>query len=211
MVATTAVPAKRGVRWGMAVDLKRCIGCNACVLACKAENGTPPGIHWMRVMEKEEGKYPFARRLFFPLRCNHCAEPPCETICPTGATYKRADGLVLIDYDKCIGCGACMIACPYQVRFLWEDGKGYYSEGLTPFEEAKYGGFRQGTVQKCNFCVHRLDQGLAPACVQTCPTNALTYGNLEDPASPINQALRSRHHSRPREELGTEPGLYYLT
>jgi len=208
---TTAVQVKGAVRWGMAVDLRRCIGCNACVLACKAENGTPPGIFWMRVLEKEEGRYPFARRLFFPLRCNHCASPPCETICPTGATYKRADGLVLIDYDKCIGCGACMIACPYTVRFRWEDRRGYYGEGLTPYEAAKYQSFRRGTVQKCNFCAHRLDQGLAPACVQTCPTNALVYGDLGAPESAINQALRSRHHFRPREELGTEPGLYYLT
>jgi len=195
----------------MAVDLRRCIGCNACVMACKMENGTPPGIFWVRILEREEGRYPYARRLFFPLRCNHCAEPPCETICPTGATYKRFDGLVLIDYDKCIGCGACMIACPYQVRYRWEDRRGYYGQTLTPFEEVAYKKFRRGTVQKCTFCVHRLDQGLAPACVQSCPTGALIYGDLEDVESPIHQALRRRHYFRPREELGTEPGLYYLT
>lgn len=198
-------------RWAMAIDLKRCVGCQSCVIACKAENGTPPGVFWMRVLEREEGTYPLARRVFTPVRCNHCANAPCEQICPTGATHQRSDGIVMVDYAKCIGCGACMIACPYQVRYRWDGGNGYYGDGLTPYEEVAYAKFQEGTVQKCHFCYHRLDQGLAPACVQTCPTGALLYGDLEDEESPIHQALRSRQYRRPREELGTEPALYYLT
>src|SRR3972149_5325736 len=113
-------------------------------------------IQWIRVMEKEEGKYPTAKRSFFPLRCNHCADPPCLTICPTGATYKRDDGIVLVDYKKCIGCGACMIGCPYQGRFKRENGRGYYSTGYTPFEEDGYARYEEGNCQKCSFCSPRL-------------------------------------------------------
>ncbi len=199
------------VRWAMAVDLKRCIGCNACAVACKSENGTPPGVFWKRVLDTEVGTYPFAQREFVPLGCNHCGNPPCETICPTGATYKRPDGIVMVDYDRCIGCGACVIACPYQVRFVWETKGGYFGEELTPFEEVKYAEFRRGTVQKCNFCYTRLERGLAPACVESCIARALYYGDLDDPESPLHRVLRERNSYRPREELGTEPGLYYLT
>ncbi len=197
-------------RWAMAVDLKSCMGCQTCAVACKAEHGTPPGIFWMRVLEKEEGTYPWSRRTFVPVRCNHCDEPPCETVCPTGATYKRADGIVAIDQRVCIGCRACMIACPYQVRFLWEGGAGYYGPELTPFEQVSYARFTPGTVQKCDFCADRLDAGQPPACVQTCPSGALSFGDLDDPASPLLELLRRRANYRPLEELGTKPKLYYL-
>jgi molybdopterin-containing oxidoreductase family iron-sulfur binding subunit len=195
----------------MLIDLKRCIGCDSCTLACKAENGTPPGIFWMRVIETEEGKYPLARRVFLPVRCNHCEEPPCVPVCPTGASYRRKDGLALIDYDKCIGCGSCIIACPYQVRFSWRDSNGYYAEGLTPYEQKRTGTLQKGTAQKCTFCVHRIDRGLVPACVQTCPTRALIFGDLENQASEISRTLRERAHLQPRADLGTNPSLFYLT
>ncbi len=104
-----------------------------------------------------------------------------------------------------------MIACPYQVRFLWEDDKGYYGEELTPFEKVRYGNFQKGTVQKCDFCADRLDEGKIPSCVQTCPTDALIFGDLDDPASPIHSVLRRRSYYRPLEELGTDPKLFYLT
>lgn len=199
-------------RWGMAIDLKRCVGCQSCTLACKAENGTPPGIFWMRVLSKEEGTYPQARTVFLPIRCNHCDDPPCVPVCPTGASYKRKkDNLVLINQDKCIGCRACIVACPYQVRFLSEDSKGYYGEKLTPYEEEHYRQWQPRTVQKCTFCVHRIDQGLEPACVQTCPTQALTCGDLNDPESEISRLLRARVNFPPRAELGTQPSLFYLT
>ena len=198
-------------RWGMAIDLKRCVGCQSCTLACKLENGTPPGTFWMRVLEKEEGVYPLARKVFLPVRCNHCNNPPCVTVCPTGASYTREqDNLVLINQDKCIGCRACVVACPYQVRFLAGDSKGYYGEELTPYERTAYQNWQPRTAQKCTFCVHRLDQGLGPACVQTCPTRALIFGDLNDPESEISQVMRERFRWQPRAELGTDPSLYYL-
>ena len=198
-------------RWGMAIDLKRCIGCQSCTLACKAENGTPRGIFWMRVLEREEGSYPLAGKVFLPIRCNHCSEPPCVPVCPTGASYKRKkDNLVLINQDKCIGCRACIVACPYQVRFLAEDAKGYYGEELTPYEAESYQRWQARTVQKCTFCVDRIDAGGEPACVQTCPTRALTFGDLSDPASEIAKLVRQKNHFQPRAELGTDPALYYL-
>ena len=199
-------------RWGMAIDLKRCVGCQSCTLACKVENGTPPGIFWMRVLEKEEGTYPVARKVFLPVRCNHCSEPPCVPVCPTGASYKRKkDNLVLINQDKCIGCRACVVACPYQVRFISEDAKGYYGDELTPYEAESYKKWQPRTVQKCTFCVDRLETGREPACVQTCPTRALVFGNLNDTESEIARLVRGRAHFQPRAELGTDPSLYYLT
>ena len=202
----------RAPRWGMAIDLKRCTGCQSCTLACKVENGTPPGIFWMRVIEKEEGRYPFASTVFLPLRCNHCAQPPCVPVCPTGASYQREkDNLVLIDQNKCIGCHACVVACPYQVRFVARNSQGYYGAQKTPYEEISYGKWQAGTAQKCTFCVHRLDQGLDPACVQTCPTNALVFGDLDDAQSEVAKLLRERPGLQPSAELGTDPSLVYLT
>jgi molybdopterin-containing oxidoreductase family iron-sulfur binding subunit len=204
--------ASRVIRWGVAVDLKRCTGCQSCTVACKVENGTPPGVFWTRVLEKEEGSFPSAYKVFMPLRCNHCAEPACVEVCPTGASHKReGDGIVLIDQDKCIGCRSCIVACPYQVRFIPEDARGYYGETKTPYEEVSYRKWQVGTTQKCTLCVHRIDQGLRPACVETCPPKALIFGDLNDPKSEISQAIRKRPHFQPRAELGTDPSVYYLT
>lgn len=200
------------VRWGVAVDLRRCTGCQACTVACKLENGTPPGVFWTRVLEKEEGVYPFAYRVFMPLRCNHCGDPPCVPVCPTGASYQRdTDNLVLVDQDKCIGCRSCVIACPYQVRFVPDSDQGYFGDRKTPYEEESYRHWQAGTAQKCTLCVHRIDAGRAPACVETCPPRALVFGNLNDPESEISVLIRQRSHFRPRPELGTDPCVYYLT
>jgi molybdopterin-containing oxidoreductase family iron-sulfur binding subunit len=199
------------IRWGVAIDLKRCTGCQSCTVACKAENGTPPGVFWTRVVEKEEGTFPFAYKVFMPVRCNHCSDPPCVPVCPTGASYVREkDNLVLIDQDKCIGCGTCVVACPYDVRFLPESARGYYG-APTPYERAAYQKWQKGTVQKCTLCVHRLDAGLEPACIATCPTKALTFGDLNDPRSEISRLVRERPHFRPSAELGTDPNVFYLT
>ncbi len=200
------------VKWGVAIDLKRCTGCQSCTIACKAENGTPPGVFWTRVLEKEEGTFPFAYKVFMPVRCNHCGDPPCVPVCPSGASYVRAeDNLVLIDQDKCIGCGTCIVACPYDVRFMPESARGYYGEQTTPYEQATYQKWQKGTVQKCTLCVHRIDKGLKPACVETCPTEALVFGDLNDPQSKIAQVVGERPHFRPSAELGTDPGVFYLT
>lgn len=214
--AETVVAAARSngktSRWGLAIDLKRCTGCQSCTLACKMENGTPPGVFWMRVLEKEEGTFPLATKTFMPLRCNHCANAPCVSVCPTSASYKRKqDNLVLIDQNKCIGCRACVVACPYQVRYVPSNGKGYYGEQMTPYEDVSYQKWQPETAQKCTFCVHRIDQGLEPACVQTCPTKALVFGDLNDQQSGISILLQGRTHFQPHSELGTDPSLYYLT
>ena len=197
-------------RMGFSVDLERCVGCMACVIACKAENGTPRNIHWMRVLEKEEGVYPYARRSFTPVRCNHCADPPCVAACPTGAFVQRVDGVVMVNDSLCAGTMACLTACPYYVPVRFDGGDGYFGPELTPFEAGKYPSFREGTAQKCHFCYPRLDEGRPPACVEACPADALNYGDLDDPESTINIQLGLRRHIRPREELGTDPSTYYL-
>lgn len=200
------------VKWGVAVDLKRCTGCQACTMACKAENGTPRGVFWTRVLEKEEGTYPFAYKIFMPLRCNHCADPLCVQVCPTGASYQREkDNIVLIDQEKCIGCHSCVVACPYQVRFIPDNDQGYYGAEKTPYEEVSYRNWQVGTAQKCTLCVHRIDGGLEPACVETCPTRALVFGDLNDPQSEISDLIRQRSNFQPRAELGTDPCVFYLT
>ncbi len=204
--------ASGAVKWGVAIDLKRCTGCQSCTIACKAENGTPPGVFWTRVLEKEEGTFPFAYKVFMPVRCNHCGDPPCVPVCPSGASYVREkDNLVLIDQDQCIGCGTCIVACPYDMRFMPESARGYYGEHTTPYEQATYQKWQKGTVQKCTLCVHRIDKGLKPACVETCPTEALVFGDLNDPQSKIAQLVGERPHFRPSAELGTDPGVFYLT
>ena len=163
-------------RLGMVIDLERCVGCQGCVLACKAEHGTPRGIHWMRVLEREVGTFPNARRTFTPVRCNHCANAPCIAACPTGAIVKRPDGIVMVNDRVCVGTMACLTACPYYIPVRY-DGDGSYTDGEpTPFEEVKHAKFRVGTAQKCNFCDHRIDQGRPPACVEACPADALTFG-----------------------------------
>jgi Fe-S-cluster-containing dehydrogenase component len=203
--------ARGRVQWSVAVDLKRCTGCQSCTIACKLENGTPPGVFWTRVIEKEEGTFPFAYKIFMPLRCNHCAEPPCVEVCPTGASHVREqDNLVLVNQDACIGCHSCVVACPYQARFIPKSAKGYYDEP-TPFESVSYKKWQAGTAQKCTLCSHRIDKDLLPACVETCPTKALTFGDRNDPNSELSKLLATRSHFQPRAELGTDPCVYYLT
>ncbi|MBI4320614.1 MAG: 4Fe-4S dicluster domain-containing protein [Chloroflexi bacterium] len=198
------------VRLGMAIDLNRCIGCHSCYMACKAENFTPPGVFWGRVLEKEIGKYPTVKKMFLPILCNHCEDPACKRVCPTGATSKREDGIVLVDYDKCVGCRACMMACPYDVRFYVKEIRSYFPAGPTPYEAYGYPRFQTNVVQKCTFCSHRVDRGLQPACVETCPTKARYFGDLGDPASEISQLIAQRGGYQLRAELGTNPSVYYL-
>jgi len=200
------------MHWGMVVDLKYCIGCNTCVIACKGGNGTPPGVFWNKVLEEEVGKFPNSRRVFWSVRCMHCEEPACLDVCPTGATTQRKDKIVQIDAQKCVGCKACILACPYEARTLWEDGSGYFQNTFSPYEKAAYSQHFPKTVQKCDFCTDRIDKGLKPYCVESCPTRALIFGDLDDPNSDVNRALKEpRIHLRLREELGTRPSTYYLT
>jgi molybdopterin-containing oxidoreductase family iron-sulfur binding subunit len=200
------------MHWGMVIDLKLCIGCNTCVVVCKMRNGTPKGIFWNRVLEEEVGTFPAARRVFWPVRCMQCEDPACVEACPTGASYKREDNLVLIDAEKCVGCAACILACPYDVRFLWDGKGGYFNGGLTPYEEKVYPNHLAGAVQKCDFCASRIDDGIEPSCAQGCLTGAIMFGDLDNPDSDASRALAGpRVRLRLREELGTRPSIYYLT
>jgi Fe-S-cluster-containing dehydrogenase component len=198
-------------RYGMVIDLDRCVGCQSCTVACRQENATPPGIRWTRVFQVDEGSYPAVRRTFIPRGCMHCAEPPCVPVCPSGASFKRADGIVLVDHERCIGCKACMIACPYEARHYVEPTSGYFPGSTTAFEAARRPDEHPaGTVTKCTFCAHRLAAGLPPACIDTCPTKARHFGDLDEPASEVYRLSRGPRASQPSPEWGTDPSVYYL-
>lgn len=212
--------SKKKVRLGMVIDTKRCIGCRACTMACKQENKTPPGVYYMQVLEQEVGEYPNVMRSLMPKPCYHCENPSCVKVCPTRATYKREeDGIVVIDYDKCIGCRYCITACPYGARYF-DFGEYYHEEEslLDQLVSPEYGENRGreglappvGCTRKCTFCLHRVEQGLLPACVTTCMTRALHFGDLNDPESEVSRLLKERRGTRPKEELGNEPNVYYL-
>jgi len=210
-------------RWGMVIDLLRCIGCYGCQTSCKAENATPPGVTLARVEVTEVGSYPNVSRVNLPLLCMQCSNPPCESVCPTQATQQRPDGIVFVDEDKCIGCKYCMIACPYGARYFVEDIRGYFGEqGLTPYEAKGYQAHRAGTVMKCDYCRHRIDAGLAkglqpgvdreatPACVINCMAKARYFGDLDDPNSEVAQLVARAQAFQLNPEFGTDPTTRYL-
>ena len=199
---------------GMVFDLKACIGCNACVVACKQENSLPDGVFFTRTLSEDYGVYPANKRVYIPTLCNHCEDAPCEKVCPTGATYTRDDGIVMVDDDLCIGCGTCAVACPYDQRTEIEAESlkaGLFGTGeLTPFEEQGYGRWTPGTVTKCDFCSQRVDVGLEPACVVTCPTDARIFGDLDDPDSKVNTMIRERRGQPALADKNTKPKVYYV-
>lgn len=198
----------------MVIDLRRCIGCNACTIACQQENGIPPDIFYTRVLTRETGEFPKVKMLFLPVLCNHCADPPCEKICPSGATYIREDGIVSIDKDKCIGCEACYVACPYKNRFYiprkWDKKSGYFGNLVSKLEEKQYKEYTSGTSFKCTLCAHRIDEGLEPACVITCPTEARVFGDLNDPNSKVADLILKKGGVQLLGELNTNPSVYYV-
>jgi phenylacetyl-CoA:acceptor oxidoreductase subunit 1 len=209
-------------RWAMVADLRRCVGCQTCTAACKHANATPPGVQWRRVLDIEVGEYPDVQRAFVPMGCQHCDEPACLPVCPTTATRKRADGIVTIDYDLCIGCAYCTVACPYQARYKTPAGVFAYGSRPTENEELREDEERRSVATKCTFCVERIDAGLAkgqrpgvdpeatPACVNACIAEALAFGDIEDPDSNVSRLLAANAHFRINEELGTGPGFFYL-
>ena len=209
-------------RWGMAIDVNRCVGCQTCTIACKHWNDTLPDIQWRRVIDVEQGEYPNVQRQFLVTGCQHCAEPPCVPVCPTGATRQREDGLVTMDYDVCIGCGYCAVACPYQARTIAHEIQGYYDGEITRQEEAVFDDGRIGVAQKCTFCSDRVDSGLAagltpgldpdatPACSAACIASAITFGDYNDPGSNVSQLVRDNPAFQMHEELGTDPQIKYL-
>jgi phenylacetyl-CoA:acceptor oxidoreductase subunit 1 len=208
-------------RWAMIADLRRCVGCQTCTAACKHANATPPGVQWRRVLDMEVGEYPQVKRVFVPVGCMHCADPPCMHVCPTTATRKRADGIVTVDPELCIGCDYCAVACPYQARYRVNEPAFAYGEPIEP-ERKRFDPGRIGVSTKCNFCSERVDAGLArglkpgvdpdatPACVNSCIAQALHFGDIGEPASNVSELLAENQSFRMHEELGTEPGFYYL-
>lgn len=202
------VPVTSEVRWGMLIDINKCPdGCSACVTACSTENGWSDtgnpltDAQWIRKVSVRDPKTKAAREL--PMMCVHCAEPPCVDVCPTGASFKRADGIVLVDKHICIGCRYCMMACPYNARsFIHE-----------PLQDQKEHAPRgKGTVESCTMCVHRVDDGGQPACVEACADKgggAMLFGDLNDPESEISKRIAQYPTTQIRADLGTDPGVRY--
>jgi Fe-S-cluster-containing dehydrogenase component/Ni/Fe-hydrogenase subunit HybB-like protein len=177
------------VQYGFAIDQRTCIGCHACTVACKTEHEIPLGQFrtWVKYVDK--GEYPATTREFGVMRCNHCTDAPCVAICPTKALFKRDDGIVDFDKDRCIGCKSCMQGCPYDAIYIDADTH---------------------TAAKCNMCAHRVDAGMEPACVVVCPTNSIHIGDLDDPTSPISQLIATHETSVRTPEQGTGPNTVYL-
>lgn len=225
-------PAK--VKWGMVIDLSKCIGCHACTVACVAENKLPPGVVYRPVLEEEIGRYPNVRRRFIPRPCMQCQNPPCVKVCPVTATYKNEQGVTVMDYTRCIGCRYCLVACPYAART--SDFGEWYTNGTPDQPEqillgrtacasgyernpaAEYKkrwptrgkGSPVGNARKCHFCLHRLAVGMLPACVTTCIGRATFFGNRNDTESLVAQMIASARVFVLKPELSTRPAVYYL-
>lgn len=221
-------------RWGVAIDMDVCTACGACVLACKEENNIPyvspdeaedgRALSWMTIVSEVRGEYPNIEVRYMPRLCMHCDNPPCTKVCPVRATYLSDEGIVAQIYARCIGCRYCMAACPYAVKvFNWYEPQ--WTEGMERAHNPDVSIRPKGVVEKCTFCHHRLQQArekarmegrnaidadYAIACAEICPTDAITFGNLDDPNSRVSQLSRSTRAFRLIEDLGTEPKVYYL-
>lgn len=220
-------------RWGMVVDLDRCTGCEACVVACRAENNVPTAgdteadkgraHYWIRIERYWEGTYPNVRARFVPILCQHCSNAPCEPVCPVYATYHNPEGLNVQAYNRCVGTRYCANNCPYNVRFFnWFDPK--WPDTLTNQLNPNVS-VRGRVMEKCTFCIQRINQAketakvegrsvrdgeIQPACAQTCAPNALIFGDLNDPNARVSQLARAQRHFKLLEDLGTDPVVFYL-
>lgn len=176
-------------RWVMVIDLRKCIGCQACTVACSTENRVPAGQFRTLVSHYEVDTEQQPRNAMLPRLCNHCENPPCIPVCPVQATYQRPDGIVVVDNTRCVGCAYCVQACPYDARFINHETH---------------------TADKCTFCVHRVQAGLLPACVETCVGNARIFGDIHNPQSEVSRLIKSLHTDGLKPELKTEPQVYYI-
>ena len=221
-------------RWGMAIDLDRCTGCEACVAACHAENNLPlsdpdqaekgRAFHWIRVDRYYEGEFPDVRVKYMPVLCQHCDEAPCEPVCPVYATYHNPEGLNVQVYNRCVGTRYCGNNCPYSVRFFnWFEPE--WPEPLALQHNPDVAVRPVGVMEKCTFCIQRVqrvkrdakaenrpvaDGEAQPACVQSCPAEAMTFGDLNDPESKVSRLAASGRATRLLEELGAKPKVFYL-
>lgn len=233
LVRAMAKPVEQR-EWIMIIDQRKCVGCNACTVGCMSENKLPPGVIYRPVLTEESGSFPNVKLVFTPKPCNQCAAPPCVPVCPVDATWKRADGVVAIDYDKCIGCKRCISACPYKHRkfddaeFYTDDSaQGSDSTGgvvvganapyelASSFEYAKEwnrsdGDPPAGKARKCHFCLHRLEEGMLPMCTTTCIGRATYFGNADDSASLVSEVMAGIGTHVLLPEAGTKPNVHYI-
>ncbi len=203
-------------RMSMLIDLTRCIGCDACTLACKQENGTPMDTFFARVLNVEVGTYPNVKRVYIPVLCNHCDDAPCLKACPNKAIVRRQDGIVLIDQDRCRGTGACVSSCPYG-NIILSQSDSWYLNADEPYEQTFVKPrLAPNVARKCTYCAHRVDEGLKPACVVACPTTARIFGDLDDPESEVSTYIEEQKELTGREafhllpQAGTKPAGCYL-
>ncbi len=199
-------------RYGLVIDATRCTGCYACVVACKAENSTRPGISWIRIQEDEKGEYPEVSRGYTPLLCVQCGEMPCGRACPWGAISIGNDGVVRIEANRC-HCRdnhPCIDACPFEVLQVNSGKASYFPEYLAPFEKEAYEAHRDGVVEKCTLCSHRLEADQLPACVQACPSQAIVFGDHHDPNSNLSKVISQGRTRDLKEELRVDPSVVYL-
>ncbi|MCY3021325.1 MAG: 4Fe-4S dicluster domain-containing protein [Planctomycetota bacterium] len=226
-VAVKATPPLEGVTFAYALDIARCIGCRRCVYGCVEENNQSrnPQIHWITVLEMEKAKgvdlqhadayydrplVPEPGRFYMPVACQHCSKPPCVKVCPVNATWTDKDGIVVIDYNWCIGCRCCMSACPYGARrFNWAAPRLPADELNTNTEYLGNRPRPRGVVEKCHFCIQRVRHGRYPKCVEVCPVGARKFGNLQDPKSEIRYILENKRVYILKEDLNTQPKFYY--
>jgi len=222
------------MRWAMVIDLGACTGCGACVVTCRQENNVPVAdeetfyhgrnLDWIQLEDQAEGEYENLRVRQYPLMCQQCDKPPCVKVCPVRATYRDEEGIVGQIYRRCIGCRYCTNACPYSVKtFNWK--KPGWAEGTERRQSPDVSLRPAGVVEKCTFCHHRRQKAkeavraegrelgagdYEPACVEVCPAGAMTFGDLDDPSSPLAQLVQDRHGERLMDDLGTEPKVIYL-
>ncbi len=208
-------------RYGMVIDLNRCIACTGCVAACATFHALPKDVMWNTMVYGEKGTFPNVSRLQMSKACQQCDNTPCVKVCPTGATYKRADGIVMVDYSKCIGCKYCLAACPYDARSFLPSLQPFFDSGFTPLESASTNA-KAGVAMKCTFCADKIDAAVkagltpgvdraaSPACVNTCLAGARYFGDLDDPNSNVSQIITNRRAQQLLPELGTNPKVFYI-
>ncbi len=214
------------MRWGMVIDVSKCIRCYACIIACRIQHFLPMGVSWPRLMALDTAQ-PAPMVTTYPVRCNQCQKAPCIEVCPTGANQQRRDGIVWVDQNKCVGCRYCVVACPYQNRTFVSKDKDigcFPGHGLTDFEKVgkRLYPHQIGTTEKCNFCMDRIDAGLSkglrpgidreatPACVNTCQARVMTFGDLDNPDSVVSKLIQENGGFQLHPEYDTNPSIYYI-